>query len=77
MAQSPDGCSWSRQTWLDAWRETIWAMRSASLDLRLGESRLRTLRIQPPGEGTGGASGEAAPFGEAGVSAGGSGLAGE
>lgn len=31
---------------------------------------------QPPGEGTGGASGAAAPFGEAGVSAGGSGLAG-
>ena len=32
--------------------------------------------LQPPGVGTGGASGAAAPFGEAGVSVGGSGLAG-
>ena len=32
--------------------------------------------LQPPGEGTGGASGAAAPFGEEGVSVGGSGLAG-
>ena len=32
--------------------------------------------IQPLGEGTGGASGAAAPFGETGVSVGGSGLAG-
>ena len=32
--------------------------------------------VQPPAEGTGGASGAAAPFGEEGVSAGGSGLGG-
>jgi hypothetical protein len=32
--------------------------------------------VQPPGEGTGGASGAAAPFGEEGVSEGDSGLAG-
>ena len=34
------------------------------------------LTIQPPGEGSGGASEAAAPFREAGVSGGGSGLAG-